>query len=66
MSDTPTIYDMREAIRQAEEIQRRANVIARDAATLVVGRLRHCNAGDLALLKRELRNFNLKTYRWKK
>ena len=43
-----------------------ADDCAEVAANLVVGRLKHVSSvSTLAKLKRELRDFNLRTHRWK-
>lgn len=58
--------EMRRAVQESKEIMRAADVVAGDAARLIVGRLRHCSSGTLEQLKRELRDFNMQTGQWKK
>jgi hypothetical protein len=63
--------EMREAIKEAEITMRAADSMALDLAKILVGRLRKIDtswyAGGRILgdLKRELRDFNIQTRRWK-
>lgn len=59
--------DIHAARRNAEQQIRMADAATRDAAALVKGRLRVANVPGhvLAELKRELKDFNAHTYRWK-
>lgn len=63
-----TIHDMMTAVREAREAQRNADRMADEMAGMIVGRLRvaEVTGSTLAALKRELRDFNLQTWRWKK
>jgi hypothetical protein len=56
---------MRQAVRQAESTLTAADSVATDLAWLLRGRLRRVNRADhLRALKRELRDFNMRTGRW--
>jgi hypothetical protein len=60
------IFDtMRAAVAEARLTMVAANEMARKIAPLLRGRLRECSGDDLAALKRDLRDFNLTTHRWK-
>ena len=59
------IWDMRRAIRDAKETIENADKVAASIAPILRGRLRRCSPSDVAALKRELRDFNLTTHRWK-
>jgi len=52
---------------QAEEDIKKADEAVRQAIKLISGRLRSSGAygGDLCALKKELKNFNMNTYKWK-
>lgn len=54
------------AFADAKATVQRADLIAGQLAEILTGRLRRVPGGTLAELKRELADFNLKTYRWKK
>jgi hypothetical protein len=63
--------DMRQRIEQARHVQLAADAVATDMVKLLAGRLR--SADDkyetrraLAKLKRELRDFDLRTEGWKR
>lgn len=56
---------MRAAVRDAEVTLDAANSVARQMASMLASRLRHCAPDDLARIKRELRNFNIHTGTWR-
>ena len=60
-----SLYSMKEDIREAENALRDADNIVKEIAPLLVGRLRHANGAQLAALKKELRDFDLRTWKWK-
>jgi hypothetical protein len=62
---TISLYEIEQALIEARNIQRRADTAASQAARLLRGRLRHCNHEDLECLKKELKDFNIQTCRWK-
>lgn len=57
--------DMLAAVRQARDTLSGVDGVAHALSKLLVGRLRHCDEYELKQLKRELRNFNIHTGRWK-
>ena len=59
--------DIRLAREQAQRDIDRADSAIRDAARLIVGRLRSSDVQFWVLeeLKKELRSYNMKTYTWK-
>ncbi len=57
--------EMEQAVRDAERTMKLANICANQLARLLVGRLRKVDEEDLEKLKRELRDFNMHTHRWK-
>ncbi len=57
--------EMRRSIAEAETTLRVADAAAKNMAQIIKGRLRHANSWDLKVLKRELRDFNIKTGKWK-
>lgn len=57
--------EMRAAVREAEMTLDAAKCIARQMVSMLPGRLRGCDGGDLARLKRELRKFNIHTGAWR-
>ena len=59
------IYEMRKAVNEAAQVQRRADEIADIMARLIKGRLRHVGWTPLADLKKELKNFNAHTGEWR-
>ena len=59
------LKDMCAAIESAEDQLRRADVAAERMARILRGRLRRCRAYDVAALKRELRDFDLRSECWK-
>lgn len=58
--------DIQKARQDARQTISYADAAARDAAQLIVGRLRVANVSGWVLyeLKRELRGFNMKTGQW--
>lgn len=56
---------MREALAQARQAQAAADNYANGMANMLRGRLRHVSGGVLADLKKELRDFNIRTGEWK-
>ena len=59
------IWEMRKAIGQARRTMNDADKAAREIAPLLPGRLRHCDGATLVKIKKELRDFNCQTWRWK-
>ncbi len=57
--------DMRAAVESARATFRAADNAADAMANTLRGRLRHVSGWQLAQLKRELRDFNIHTGRWK-
>lgn len=57
--------EMIATLREASRTIRSADRVANDMACLLKGRLRHVNGNHLENLKRELRDFNMQTYKWK-
>jgi len=58
--------DMVNAVNDAEQTLKRAELYSNRLAKLLVGRLKHVNYTVLCKLKKELSNFNAKTGEWKK
>lgn len=56
---------MRAAIAQAKSVSSAADQMTRELAGIMRGRLRQCRPDDLVRLKRELRDFNMHTGKWK-
>lgn len=56
---------MRAAVDRARNTIRAANHMVNQLAPLMVDRLRHVDSADLVRLKRELRDFDAHTKRWK-
>ncbi len=56
---------MRQAVAEANQTMRAADDQANAMAGILRGRLRNCSEWNLKALKRELRDFNIKTGRWK-
>jgi len=59
------VSEMRAAVIDARNTLRSTDMIANDLAYLLKGRLRSVNAWHLETLKRELRDFNIHTGKWK-
>jgi len=59
------IWDMTRTIDEAGSTLRNADIVAREIAPILRGRLRHCWDSDLAALKKELRDYNIHTGTWK-
>lgn len=57
--------NLRSAICQARELDRAVGSHASTMANLLRGKLHHCHSSDLAALKRELKNYNMHTGKWK-
>jgi len=57
--------EMREAYVEAEGTVRAADGIVNSMAKMLIGRLRKANPSLCVALKRELRDFNISTKRWK-
>lgn len=58
--------EMRAAMREAEQTLDAAKSVAGQMGSMLAGKLRNCHADDLARMKRELRDFNIHTGRWKR
>lgn len=58
--------EMRTAVNEAKVMICAADNVAHDMAALLRGRLTRVGSYVLADLKKELRNFNMHTRRWKK
>jgi hypothetical protein len=54
-----------QAMREAREANRACDQYARQMASLIRGRLRSCDTSDLAAIKKELRDYNIHTGKWK-
>tara|TARA_Y100000310_G_C20214952_1_gene593098 strand:+ start:102 stop:302 length:201 start_codon:yes stop_codon:yes gene_type:complete len=65
MEEIMKFDEMEQAVRDAERTMKLANICANQLARLLVGRLRKVDEEDLEKLKRELRDFNMHTHRWK-
>lgn len=59
------LYDMRREISTARQTLKNADQVADSIAYLLKGRLKHVNQWTLANLKKELKNFNSHTGKWK-
>jgi len=57
--------EMRSAYVDAEQTIKAADSISVDMARMIIGRLRKVDGWTLIKLKRELKNFNMQTQRWK-
>lgn len=60
-----TFDQMRQAINEARETMRAADSVANDLASLLRDRLRKVSPWHLVELKRQLRDFDAHTKRWK-
>lgn len=56
---------LRQALSDAREVNRAADHYASQMAGMLRGRLRACDLNDLAALKKELRDYNIHTGKWK-
>jgi len=59
------ITEMKAALDEAERTMRAADIAADQAARLLKGRLRRVSPYILKHLKKEMRDFNISTGRWK-
>jgi len=57
--------ELKQALSEAENINRACDHSANSMAHILRGRLRHVNDWNLKALKRELRDFNIHTGKWK-
>lgn len=57
--------DFRESWIDAKDTFDRVDSIAATMGQMLVGRLRRCNWSTLDAFKRELRDFNMQTGKWK-
>ena len=57
--------EMLRAVQVARQVNRAVDIQANAMADLLKGRLRHVSDWNLKQLKRELRDFNIHTGRWK-
>lgn len=57
--------EMRAAVNEAESTLRAVDSIAEQLARMLVGRLRKVSSYYLSKLKRELRDYNIHTGKWK-
>lgn len=57
--------EMRQAVAEAKVTLSAADGVAADMARMLVGRLRCASGYTLQQLKRELRDYNIHTGRWK-
>lgn len=64
---TMDIYEMRRDVRQAKETIRNAESLSCDLISFLAdnGRIRNGNAGDLAKMKAQLKDFNAHTGKWR-
>ena len=53
------------AWKDAKDTIRMADAVASQIGTVLVGRLKQCDCGVLCALKRELRDFNIGTRKWR-
>ena len=59
-------FDMiNEELKKTQELERTINAQVRSMAPLLIGRLRNARVDHLEKLKRELRDFNIHTGKWK-
>jgi hypothetical protein len=59
------LWEMKQAINDAKQTIKAADDVANSIASILPGRLRHVSVWTLAQLKKELREFNAHTRRWK-
>ena len=60
-------YDqMRQAVQEAKVTMNAADSVANTMGQMLVGRLQRVDESTLRRLKRELRDFNIHTGRWRK
>ena len=57
--------DFRDAFSSARHTMNQADSVANSMANMLVGRLNKCSGNTLEKLKRELRDFNIQTHKWK-
>lgn len=57
--------DFRSAYSTAQSTMNQADSVADSMAGMLAGRLHKCSGYTLAKLKRELRDFNIQTQKWK-
>lgn len=57
--------EMRIALDTAKQTLKNADYCANDLAKMLIGRLRKVNCNQLDQLKRELKDYNMKTGHWK-
>ena len=60
-----SLRDMQQEITEARTTLEHADQLAPQLAKLLQGRLRHVHSWTLKALKRELRDFNIHTGKWK-
>lgn len=58
------VFDVNDAVRDATNTLDTADQKTGALARLIIGRLRHCPSWMAKELKRELRDFNMKTGEW--
>lgn len=58
-------HEMRKAVEEAEQTKRAAANVANDIAYCLCGNLKNVSNYNLERLKKELRDFNIHTGRWK-
>ena len=58
------LSEMKDSINEANQVLDNADKIARKMASLLVGRLKHCHGSDLAKLKKELKDFDSRDWKW--
>ena len=60
-----TLYDVEQAVREAKAVLERVKSSANIMAGLLSGNLRSVSAYRLKQLKKELKDFNMHTEKWK-
>lgn len=60
------LNQMKKAVSEAQQTLKAADSVAGTMARLLIGRLRFVPGWILCNLKRELRDFNMTTYQWRK
>ncbi len=59
------LWEIQREINRAKQTIRAADNVASDIAEILPGRLRHVSGSVLAKLKRELRDFDSRTFEWR-
>lgn len=59
------LWEIQREINRAKQTIRNADDVAGDIAEILPGRLRHVSGSVLAKLKRELRDFDSRSFEWR-